>query len=436
MTIENWQLPEPTPTPTTTAREPFWRSRIGRFLALTGVSTLALTGVGLAYLESTTASSTTAASSTDSTSDSGTNGATYGYPEGGSMTYGGYTYEWPSDGGSASGGGTSGTTTTDSTQEDATTASDDESVGLVIIETELGYEEASAAGTGIVLTSDGLVLTNNHVIEDSTEIQVTIASTGETYTATVVGTDATNDVAVLQLEGASGLTTATLDDDVDPDVGDAVTAVGNAEGGGVLMAADGSVTELESTVTTSSEYTVEGETLDGMIEFEADVVSGDSGGALLDDEGEVVGITTAASTGLATTVAYAIPIDDALAIVDQILAGDESGTVEIGYPAFLGIAISSAGTTTSGTLPGQSTATTTTDGAQVAYVYDDTAAAAAGLVAGDTITAIDGTTITSGDDLSTAISGYEPGDSVTITWTDASGATESATVTLGEGPAV
>ncbi|WP_084126785.1 S1C family serine protease [Demequina sp. NBRC 110054] len=435
MTIENWQPADDNPQPTVATREPFWRSRIGRFLALTGVSTLALTGVGLAYLESGSDSSTTATSATDSTdSDSTASGAGYGYSDGGGMTYGGYTYEWPSDGGYAYGGGsTSGSTTTESTQEDATTASDDESTGIVIIETVLGYESASAAGTGVVLSSDGLILTNNHVIEDSTEITVTIPETGETYTATVVGTDADNDVALLQLEGASGLTTATLDDDVDPYVGDTVTAVGNAEGGGVLMAADGTVTELESTVTTSSEYTIEGETLDGMIEFEADVVSGDSGGALLDDEGEVVGITTAASTGLATTVAYAIPIDDALDIVDQILAGDESGTVEIGYPAFLGIGIAGTGSTSS-TMPGQST-TTTTDGVEIGYVYEGTGAAEAGLVVGDVIAALDGTSVTSGDELSALIADYEPGDTVTVTYTDTDGATQTVNVILGEGPA-
>ncbi|MFT4030068.1 MAG: trypsin-like peptidase domain-containing protein [Protaetiibacter sp.] len=335
---------------------------------------------------------------------------------------------------SASGGTSTGSTTT---VADATTADADESTGIVLIDTVLGYQDAAAAGTGMVLTSDGLVLTNNHVIEGATEITVTIASTGETYTATVVGTDAEDDVALLQLEGASGLTTVDIDDDAES-VGEDVTAVGNASGGGVLMAADGEITELEATVTTSAEGVVDSETLDGMIEIIADVVAGDSGGALLDEEGEVIGMTTAASTGTATTIAYAIPIEDALAIVDQILAGDESDGVQLGSPAFLGVAIAS---TQSGSgyggngHGGRAGGSTTSTGATIAGVYPGTPAAEAGLEAGDTITAIDGVAVADADALSELLSGYDPGDSVTITWTDTSGASYSATVTLIAGPA-
>ncbi|WP_084102065.1 S1C family serine protease [Demequina sp. NBRC 110051] len=314
----------------------------------------------------------------------------------------------------------SGTTTA---QEAATTASDAESAGLVLIDTELGYQSAAAAGTGMVLTSDGLILTNNHVVEGATDITVTIGTTGETYTANLVGTDATEDVAVLQLEGATGLTAVTIDDD-EAGAGDTVTAVGNAEGGGVLMAADGTITELDSSVTTSAEYGVEGETLDGMIEFAADVVGGDSGGALIDEEGEVVGMTTAASSGLATTIAYAVPIDQALAIAAQITAGDESGTVTIGYPAMLGVAVGTTGRY----------AQAATAGAAVLGVYDDTPAAEAGLVAGDIITAVDGVAITDADGLTAALADLDPGDAVGLTWSDATGATSTATVTLTQGP--
>ncbi|GMA34087.1 S1C family serine protease [Demequina litorisediminis] len=144
-------------------------------------------------------------------------------------------------------------------------------------------------------------------------------------------------------------------------------------------------------MTTSSEYGVEGETLDGMIEFSADVVGGDSGGALIDDEGEVVGMTTAASSGLATTIAYAVPIDEALEIAAQIQDGDETGTVSIGYPAMLGVAIASD---TAGTQGQWGTQTQTTSGATVQGVYEDTPAAEAGLAAGDIITAVDGTAVT------------------------------------------
>lgn len=331
------------------------------------------------------------------------------------------------------------------TQTEATEADADESTGVAIIETVLGYQSAEAAGTGLVLTDDGLILTNNHVVEGSTEISVTIASTGETYSATVVGTDAEDDVAVLQLDGASGLDTVSIDDD-DESIGQAITAVGNASGGGVLMAADGEITDLESTVTTSSEGSAAGETLDGMIEIAADVVSGDSGGAVLDAEGEVIGVTTAASSGTAVTVAYAIPIEDALDIVDQILAGDESDGVTLGYPAFLGVQVASDQATTS-TVPGSSAGGYTSGGrpvdgassgavgATVAGVIDGTPAAQIGLAAGDTITAVDGTGVVDSAGLTEVLATYDAGDAVTITWTDASGATQSASVTLIEGPA-
>jgi len=335
-----------------------------------------------------------------------------------------------------SGASTSPGTTT-STEAAATTAPASESTGLVLIDTVLGYDGASAAGTGIVLTSDGLVLTNNHVIDGSTAISVTVAATGKTYTATVVGTDVTDDVALLQLQGASGITTATPDTHGGPAVGGGVTAVGNASGGGVLMAADDVVTQLDSSVTASSGYTVQGETLAGMIEFGAAVVAGDSGGALLNKQGEVVGITTAASVGSATIVAYAIPIDNALAIANKIETGDQSGGVTLGYPAFLGVAIAS----NIGNMPGLGSSGLGTNGlgavagAQLAHVYAGTPAASAGLATGDTITALDGVTVTSADGLSTAISGHKPGDSVSLTWTDTSGSTQSATVKLIQGPA-
>src|SRR5699024_7402751 len=144
-------------------------------------------------------------------------------------------------------------------QAEATPADEQESTGVVLIDTQLGYEKAEAAGTGIVLSKDGLVLTNNHVIADSTKIAVTVATTGKTYTASVVGSDSTEDVAVLQLEDAEDLQPATIDDDT-VDVGDDVPAVGNSEGGGRLMAAEGTVTDLGASVTTTDKGTEDSET--------------------------------------------------------------------------------------------------------------------------------------------------------------------------------
>ncbi|KYH44691.1 hypothetical protein AZH51_03395 [Branchiibius sp. NY16-3462-2] len=204
-------------------------------------------------------------------------------------------------------------------QGESTAATVQQSAGVVVVEAQLADVNGVAAGTGMVLTSGGLVLTNNHVVEDSSEIRVTIPSTGRTYSATVVGTSASRDVAVLKLAGASGLTTVTLDDDHDLTTGDTVTGVGNAGGTGSLVAASGTVTALDQQVTTQAERGTPSESLSGLIETDADIQSGDSGGPLLDDEGEVVGMDTAASaTG--RSVGFAIPITTALTVAKQIVA--------------------------------------------------------------------------------------------------------------------
>ncbi|NQX14151.1 trypsin-like peptidase domain-containing protein [Microbacteriaceae bacterium VKM Ac-2855] len=312
-------------------------------------------------------------------------------------------------------GSQSGSSTTTTT--DAVAASDAQKVGVVTIVSTLGYESAASAGTGMILTSDGMILTNNHVVEGATSIEVTVESTGETYTATVVGTDATNDVAVLQLVDASGLTPVSFDTS-GVTAGDAITAVGNAEGTGDLVAASGTVTATDQSITTQAEGSAASESLTGLIQLDADIVSGDSGGPLFNSAGQVIGINTAASSGSAEITGFAIPIATALDIVAQIEAGNDTATIEVGYPAFLGIGLSS-----------------TSGAATVAGVYENTPAAEAGLSAGDTITAVNGTAISTGSQLSELLGSMEPGESVALTWTTAAGAAGSATVTLAEGPA-
>ena len=298
----------------------------------------------------------------------------------------------------------------------ATEATDEQLVGVVDITTVLGYEGGEAAGTGMVLTSDGEILTNNHVIEGATSITVTVLSTGESYAATVVGTDPTDDVAVLQLTGAAGLDTVQVDGD-GVSVGDAVTAVGNAGGEEGTSAAAGTVTALDQSITASDASGQDAEQLTGLIQVAADVQAGDSGGPLYDAEGEVVGMDTAASsTG---GEAYAIPIATALSIAEQITAGVDDETVHQGYPAFLGISVLAQGT----------------GGATVAGVVSGGPAEQAGLAAGDVITAIDGTTVTTADDVSATLAGHDPGDEVTLSWTDATGTAHTGTATLVAGPA-
>jgi S1-C subfamily serine protease len=252
-------------------------------------------------------------------------------------------------------------------------------------------------------------------------------STGRSYSATVVGTDATDDVAVLQLSGASGLSTVALDDDT-VSVGDAVTAVGNAGGtGGTPTAATGTVTALDQTITASDGSGSDSEQLTGMIQVDAAIEAGDSGGPLYDSEGEVIGIDTAASSGrTATTVGFAIPIAKAVSIADRIESGEDSATIQQGTPAFLGVQLAAAGATGGATGP---------SGTTISGVVDGSPADEAGLAAGDTVTAVNGTAVDSSDALSSALADHDAGDQVRITWTDTAGTTHTATVTLVAGPA-
>jgi S1-C subfamily serine protease len=283
----------------------------------------------------------------------------------------------------------------------------------------------------MVLTADGEILTNNHVVAGATGITVTIVSSGDRYQASVVGVDPTDDVAVLQLSGASDLATANLSSSANLAVGDAVTGVGNAGGaGGVPSASPGQVTALNQTITTQAEGSAAAETLHGLIETNADIQAGDSGGPLYDANDQIVGIDTAAEEGGYTTAGYAIPIASALSIAQQIENGQASENVVIGNPAFLGVQVSS---TTGGRYRYSQAATS---GALISGVVTGTPAAAAGLVAGDIITGVDGTSITAPSDLTSALAGHTPGQQITVTWVDGSGASQSAAVTLAAGPAL
>jgi len=295
-------------------------------------------------------------------------------------------------------------------------------VGVVDINTTLKYQVAKAAGTGMILTADGEILTNNHVVEGATKITVTVVATGKKYPAEVVGTDKVDDVAVLQLSGASGLATITPDAD-GVEVGDPITAVGNAMGvGGIPSAAEGTVTGLNRAITTQSEGGVDGERLTGLIEVDAQVISGDSGGPLYDAQDEVIGMDTAASASPLQSVGYAIPIAKAMSIAQQIDSGQGGPNIILGVPGFLGVQFQ----------PG---AADNGSGAVVAGVVAKTPAADLGLLPGDVITSVSGTAITSGEQLRSVLSHYRGGDSVSLTWTDSQGGSHTADVTLIDGPA-
>ena len=231
--------------------------------------------------------------------------------------------------------------------------------GLVDVVSTLGYQDGEAAGTGMVLTSSGEVLTNNHVIDGATSIKVTDIGNGRTYTAKVVGYNKTKDVAVLQLVNASGLTTVSLSSS-GVQSGQKVVALGNAGGkGGTPSVATGKVTGTGKTITASDEDAGNAEQLQGLIETNAGIQPGDSGGPLVNTKGEVVGMDTAASTGISTTgfssqsqqtatQAFAIPITEAASIASQIEAGHASSTVHLGTTAFLGVEVSASSAGSSG----------------------------------------------------------------------------------------
>src|SRR5436190_4626749 len=321
-----------------------------------------------------------------------------------------------------------------------------------VVSTE-GDQGATAAGTGIVLTSNGTVLTNNHVIRGATSIKVTDVGNGRTYTAKVVGYDASRDVAVIQLQNASGLTTANLGDSSSVQTGDAVTALGNAGGkGGTPSVASGTVTALNQSITASDEGSgVNSEQLTGLIETNADIQPGDSGGALVNSYGQVIGMNTAASTGTqfqsqsgqSAAQAYAIPIDKAESIAKQIEAGQGSSTVHIGATAFLGIETDGSGSGDSGGFggfggfggQGDGNGSGTSSGVTIAGALSGSPAASAGLTAGDTITSVAGQTVSSATDIQQILVKYHPGDKVSISWVDQSGQTQTTTVTLASGPA-
>jgi S1-C subfamily serine protease len=339
---------------------------------------------------------------------------------------------------------------------------------LVDVVSTLGNQGASAAGTGIVLTSNGTVLTNNHVIRGATSIKVTDVGNGRSYAAKVVGYDASKDVAVIQLQNASSLTTANLGDSSSVQTGDSVTALGNAGGkGGTPSVATGAVTALNQGITASDEGSgANSEQLTGLIETNADIQPGDSGGALVNSFGQVIGMNTAASSGTqfqsesgqSAAQAYAIPIDNAETIAKQVEAGQGSSTVHIGATAFLGIETDgsnsgsgSGGSGDSGGFGGfgqgdgsgfggfgdgsGSDGSGTSNGVTIAGTLSGSAAANAGLTAGDTITSVGGQAVSSTSDIQQALVKYHPGDKISVSWADQSGQSQTATVTLASGPA-
>jgi S1-C subfamily serine protease len=296
--------------------------------------------------------------------------------------------------------------------------------GVVLVNTRFAYGGGGGAGTGIVLTSSGTVLTNNHVIRGAGAIRATVPASGRTYTAAVAGYSVSKDIALLRLRDASGLDTVRTGNSSTVDVGDRVTAVGNGGGTGRLTAKSGRVTGLGESITVSN---VDGEpvTLPGLIETTTPLRSGDSGGPLLSG-GRVIGIDAAASGGFyfrGSAQGYAIPINRALKIAGQIEAGRRSSTVHVGPTAFLGVGLRSA-----------SEVGDDVSGAVVERVVPGGPADRAGIGPDDLITSFAGKRVSSPTSLRKLVLQLSPGKTVRIAWVDPSAGRTSAAVRLVAGP--
>ncbi|MDN4173773.1 trypsin-like peptidase domain-containing protein [Nocardioides sp. SOB77] len=295
-----------------------------------------------------------------------------------------------------------------------------------VVQIEVTGTEEAGSGSGIVLSSDGLVLTNNHVIElaaDGGEITVAF-SDGTRADAEILGRDPLTDTAVVRAEGVEGLTPATIGDSEALDVGEQVVAIGSPFGlestvtSGIVSALDRPVNVGQDDENNSTTYPA--------IQTDAAINPGNSGGPLVNMAGEVVGINSSirtASSGLGSEggsigLGFAIPVAPVLPIVDQMTEG------ETPTHARLGITVSDPGARTTTDAPGlpdedlQESPAASPDvlGAEVVEIGDGSTAGGAGIEVGDVITAVDDTSITSADSLVATIRSYRPGDQVSVTF--------------------
>ncbi len=290
---------------------------------------------------------------------------------------------------------------------------------LVDINTRLGNGEA--AGTGMIISSTGEILTNNHVVTGSTSISVTVQGQSQTYSAHVVGVNVSKDVAVIQIDqSVSDLPTVTFADSSSVHVGDAILAIGNALGqGGTPRVTQGHVTALDQTITAGTGQN-DSETLSGMVQSDAVIYEGDSGGAFVNSSGQVIGMITAGQAqgfrSSASDVGYAVSSDNAVAQANRIRGHETGSDLTYGQVGYLGVSVS---------------AQAGVSGALVVGVQSGSPAAKAGIGAGSVITGIAGTSVASADELGTAIKSHQAGERVSVSWTTQDGSRRTADVTLG-----
>ncbi|MCV7067749.1 S1C family serine protease [Mycolicibacterium houstonense] len=290
------------------------------------------------------------------------------------------------------------------------------------IDTVVDYQQAYGIGTGIVLSPGGEVLTNYHVVQGANTINATVG--GQKFPADLVGYDRQHDIAVLQLHGATGLLPAPIGDSTALAPGHLVVALGNAGGTGSPLTREvGTVSAFGRTVNAEDELTGATDEINGLFEFAAPVRAGDSGGPVVNSAGQVVGMTTAASVNFRMGPGgkgFAIPINDAMGIAGQIRSRTPSPSVHIGPPTMLGVGVRTAQQQNGGVI--------------VQDVVPGGPAEAAGLIPGDLLTSIDGTSLDSARTLTLVLDRHYPGDVVGLTWIDRAGQQHNGKATLAAGP--
>ena len=291
---------------------------------------------------------------------------------------------------------------------------------LVNISSDGGLFDATASGSGIVLTPDGQVLTSHHVIKGAQQIDVVDVETGATYVAMVLGYDRDRDIALLDIADVDDLPVARLTT-VPARVGTEVLAIGNAGGaGGVPTAVGGRIIDLGRTIVARNAGDLTRQALSGLIEVRAPVTAGQSGGALVDSTGAVLGVLAAASerdSEADQPRGFAVPIDDAIDVVEQIRSGVATDGVHIGPTATLGVLISDA-----------------SNGVRVDAVLYGRPAAQAGIPEDVVIASLDGRRVGSVSDVRAVIDRMSPDETVSVGWLDAAGVRHDTAVLLKEGP--
>jgi S1-C subfamily serine protease len=441
------------------------RRRVANAIVYIAVAAVAATAGGLTVYAS---SSHNAPAASSGTSGGGNTGGSGNVPN----------FQFPGQSGGNTGGNSGGGSVGSSpvSQATATRVKDAVLPGLVTISGNLKYQGDADAATGMVISSSGLVLTNNHVINGTTGLSAVVVSTGQRFSAKWLGYDKSSDVAVIQLVGASGLRTVPLGNSNSVKVGDGVVAMGNANGTGGIATVTGQVTGLNKSITATDDGSSDSENLKNMVETDADIIPGDSGGPLASTSGKVIGMDTAASTNAigygSQTVGFAIPINRAMSIAQQIISGHSSSVVRVGSAGFLGVLVTSGSNgqqstdpNPSGQLQQQEQAENQNGGfggtqyppsssclgsdasagipSKIAPVSSGTLvlgslcgtpASSAGLGIGDVITRLNGESVGAPSSLVGILGNLHSGQSVSITWVTPSDVTMNRSMTLIAAP--